>query len=97
MDPLIKTLTFLVSLVGVLAAIYNIVSTRSHAQDTAQRGKVEQALALGLKNENDIKHLRETGELREEATKGRLDKIGEDTSWMRDMFTKWLLDPNRKP
>ncbi|HEX8656464.1 MAG TPA: hypothetical protein VF690_02970 [Hymenobacter sp.] len=82
---------------GVVAAIYNIFSIRSHAQDQSQRAKIDQALAQGKENAQEIKHLKEHMDVRERDTDRRLDQIGVDVAFVRDLFTKWLLDPHRKP
>ena len=97
MHPLVELLFKVLTAGGVVAAIYNIFSSRTIAQEQGQKAKVEEALALGKKNEADIKHLREHVDLKDTATKERLDQIGKDVSWVRDILTKWLLTPNRNP
>jgi lipid A disaccharide synthetase len=82
--------------VGVIAAIYNIISGRKIVQEQGQKAKIEQALAMGLENKQEIKHLKEQMELRAETTKERLDQIGEDIGFVKDLLVKWLLDPTRK-
>ena len=85
------------AIVGVIAAIYNLVSSRKIVQEQGQKAKVEEALKLAQENKREIGHLKELIQNEKEHTNARLDQIGEDTSWMRDMFTKWLLDSTRKP
>ena len=82
--------------IGVIAAIYNIFSSRTIVQQQQTKEKVEKALALSQENKKDIDHLREKMDIRDDANKESLKKIGDDVAFVRDMFTKWLLDPNRK-
>lgn len=82
--------------IGVVAGIYNIFSSRKIVQEQGQKAKVEQALAQGLENKKDIEHLKELINTEKEHTKNRLDQIGEDIGFVKDLLVKWLLDPNRK-
>lgn len=82
--------------IGVLAAIYNIFSSRTIVQEQGQKAKVEQALKLGEENKQEIKHLKELVGLRDDATEKRLNQIGDDIGFVKDLLVKWLLDPTRK-
>ncbi|GAB3334341.1 hypothetical protein ACFQT0_19445 [Hymenobacter humi] len=93
MELFFKVLTAL----GVVAGIYNMYTSRTHAQQQQTKERVDAALKLGLENQKEIKHLQEKMDLREEATKEKLEKIGNDVGFVRDLFTKWLLDTARKP
>ncbi|UOQ99904.1 hypothetical protein MUN81_10475 [Hymenobacter sp. 5317J-9] len=82
--------------IGVLAAIYNIFSSRTIVTEQAQKAKIEQALKLGEENKTEIKHLKEMAGIRDDATEKRLAQIGDDIGFVKDLLVKWLLDPNRK-
>lgn len=96
MELYLKILMAVFAFVSVASALYNIFSSRTIAQEATQKGKVEQALALGQKNQQDIAHLKEQMELRDANTKDRLEQIGEDVAFVKDLFVKWLLDATRK-
>ncbi len=85
-----------VTAIGVLAAIYNIFSSRKIVQEQGQKTKVEEALKLGQENKKDIEHLKEMAGIRDDATEKRLNQIGDDIGFVKDLLVKWLLDPNRK-
>ena len=96
MDPFIETLKFLVPLAGVIAAVYNIFSSRTIAQDQAQKTKLEQSIAQGQENKKDIAALKEQVGFHKEATNERLDQIGKDMGFVKDLLVKWLLDSTKK-
>jgi ADP-ribosylglycohydrolase len=96
MDLFFKILMAVIAAISVASAIYNIFSSRTIVQEQGQRAKIEQALALGQENKQEIQNIKEQAKLRNDAVDQHLQKIGNDTSWMRDLLTKWLLDPNRK-
>ena len=83
--------------IGVIAAIYNIFSSRTIVTEQAQKAKIEQALKLGEENKKDIAHLKEMAVIKEDATEKRLNQIGDDIGFVKDLLVKWLLEPNRKP
>jgi hypothetical protein len=91
-----ETLKFLVTLVGVLAAIYNIVSSRTHAQEQGQKAKIDQALAQGQENKKDIAALEKQFALHKESNTEHLEHLRADVSFVKDLLVKWLLDPARK-
>ena len=81
---------------GVIAAIYNIFSSRNIVQEQGQKAKVEQALKLGEENKRDIEHLKELAAVRDDATEKRLNQIGDDVGFVKDLLVKWLLDATKK-
>ena len=81
---------------GVIAAIYNIFSSRKIVQEQGQKAKVEQALKLGEENKRDIEHLKELAAVRDDATEKRLNQIGDDVGFVKDLLVKWLLDATKK-
>jgi hypothetical protein len=91
-----ETLKFLVTLVGVLAAIYNIVSSRTHAQEQGQKAKLDQALAQGQENKKDIAALEKQLNLHKEANNEHLEHLRTDMAFVKDLLVKWILDPSRK-
>ena len=100
MELALKILTVILSGMGVMAAIYNIVTSRTHAQQQQTKNRVDQALELGQRNEAAIEknkvaidHLKEQMELRDSNTKERLDQIGSDVAYVKDLFVKFLLIP----
>lgn len=97
MNALFETLKFLVTLVGVLAAIYNIVSSRTLAQEQAHKNKVDQALAQGQENKKDIAALKEQLALHKESNNEHLEHLRTDMAFVKDLLVKWILDPSRKP
>lgn len=96
MDALLETLKFLVTLIGVLAAIYNIVSTRTLTQEQAQKTKLEQALAQCQENKKDIAALKEQLNLHKESNNEHLEHLRTDMAFVKDLLVKWILDPSRK-
>jgi sensor domain CHASE-containing protein len=96
MDALFETLKFLVTLVGVIAAIYNIVSSRTLLQEQAQKAKMDQAIAQGLQNKNDIEALRQQVNMNKEATNESVEVIRKDIGFVKDILVKWLLDQARQ-
>ena len=97
MDALFETLKFLVTLIGVLAAIYNIFSSRTLVQEQAQKAKLEEAVAQGKQNKNDIAALKEQVGLHKESASAMQEQIREDIAFVKDLLVKWILDPTRKP
>jgi hypothetical protein len=96
MNAGLETLKFLVSLIGLLAAIYNIVSSRTHAQEQGQKAKLDQALAQCQENKKDIAALEKQLALHKEANNEHLEHLRADVSFVKDLLVKWLLDPARK-
>ena len=100
MDLTLRIISVVISLLGVAAAIYNIITSRTHAQQQQTKNKVDQAMELGQRNEAAIEknataidHLKEQMELRDRNTKERLDQIGTDVAYVKDLFVKFLLIP----
>ena len=96
MELFLKILMAVFGFVSVTAAVYNIFSSRTIAQEQGQKAKVEQALALGLDNKKDIEHLKELARLSDDATEKRLNQIGDDVGFVKDLLVKWLLDATKK-
>lgn len=91
-----ETLKFMVTLVGVLAAIYNIFSSRTLVQEQAQKAKLDQALAQCQENKKDIAALEKQLALHKESNTEHLEHLRADVSFVKDLLVKWLLDPARK-
>ncbi|WP_201980355.1 hypothetical protein [Hymenobacter rubidus] len=92
MDLTIRIIATLISLLGVAAGIYNIVSSRSHYKQGKHDEKVDQALALSQRNEQNIANLTQRVDEREARTKERLDQIGKDVADVKKLFQDFIID-----
>ena len=92
MDLWLKIIGILLTAVSVTAAVYNIVTARGYQKQVAQGVKIDEALALGKRNEQSITNLEKRMDEREERTEKRLDQIGKDVADVKKMFTDFIIE-----
>lgn len=92
MDLWLKIIGVLLTAVSVTAAVYNIVTARGYQKQVAQGVKIDEALAIGHRNEQSIQHLEKRMDEREERTEKRLDQIGKDVAEVKKLFTDYIIE-----
>jgi len=92
MDLAYKIITVVLTALSVSAAIYNVLTARSHQHEQAQKAKLEATYELAKKNEQDLENLTQRVGEAERRTEKRLDQIGTDVAAVKTMFTDFIID-----
>lgn len=94
-ELILKILGALVSLLGLAAAIYNIVTGRTHAKQMAKErhdtDRLDDVCLLAAKNEQRLNGLEARHNSLENRVDRRLEQIAGDISKVKDLFTDYLI------
>ncbi|GAB3233061.1 hypothetical protein GCM10027346_20750 [Hymenobacter seoulensis] len=92
MDLALKLITLVISAISVGAAVYNVLTARTHQKDQQQKAKLEATWDLAKKNEQNIDNLEKRMGECEQRTEKRLDQIAHDIGAVKNMFTDFIID-----
>jgi len=91
----LKVLAALVSLLGLIAGIYNIITSRTHAKQLAKErhdtDRLDQVCLLAAKTEERVTGLEGRHNSLESRVDRRLDQIANDIGKVKDLFTDYLI------
>ena len=91
----LKILGAIVSLLGLAAGIYNIVTSRVHAARLAKErhdtDRLDQVCLLAAKNEQRLNGLEGRHNSLESRVDRRLDQIANDIGKVKDLFTEYII------
>jgi len=91
----LKLLGALVSLLGLAAGIYNIVTSRSHSKQLAKErhdtDRLDQVCVLAAKTEQRVTGLEGRHNSLENRVDRRLDQIAGDIGKVKDLFTEYII------
>lgn len=91
----LKVLGALVSLLGLIAGIYNIITSRIHAARLAKErhdtDRLDQVCLLAAKTEQRVTGLEGRHNSLESRVDRRLDQIANDIGKVKDLFTDYLI------
>ena len=91
----LKILGAIVSLLGLVAGIYNIVTSRTHAKQLAKErhdtDRLDQVCVLAAKTEQRVNDLQGRHNSLESRVDRRLDQIANDIGKVKDLFTDYLI------
>jgi len=91
----LKVVGILLSVAGLGAAIYNMVSGRAHAKQLAKErhdtDRLDQVCVLAAKNEQRLNGLEGRHNSLEGRVDRRLDQIAGDIGKVKDLFTDYLI------
>lgn len=91
----LKILGAIVSLLGLVAGIYNIVTSRIHAKQLAKErhdtDRLDQVCLLAAKTEQRVTGLEGRHNSLESRVDRRLDQIANDIGKVKDLFTDYLI------
>lgn len=94
-DLTLKIIAAVISTLGLVAAIYNIATSRSHAKQLAKDrhddDRLDQVCLLAAKNEQRLNGLEGRHNNLEARVERRLDQIAGDVGKVKDMFTDYLI------
>jgi hypothetical protein len=95
MDLAIKIFMALIGLVSVSAAVYNVLTARSHAKQTAQDASVasrlEANIVLANRTEQRVTSLESRVGSFENRIEHRIDQIHTDIGKVRELVTDYLI------
>lgn len=95
MDLALKFFMAFIGLVSVSAAVYNVLTARSHAKKTAQEARaaarLEENILLANRTEERVTSLEGRHNNLEARVERRLDQIAGDVGKVKDMFTDYLI------
>lgn len=95
MDMLFKIITVALTAISVTAAVYNILTARTHQRDQQQKEKLDATHALAKQNELGLRSLEKRMDDCDVRTEKRLDQIGHDVAEVKKMFTDFIIDSLR--
>jgi len=91
----LKILGALVSLLGLVAGIYNIATSRTHAKQLAKErhdtDRLDQVCVLAAKTEQRVSSLEGRHTSLENRVDRRLDQIAGDIGKVKDLFTEYII------
>lgn len=91
----LKVLGAIVSLLGLVAGIYNIVTSRTHAKQLVKErhdtDRLDQVVLLAAKTEERVTGLEGRHNSLESRVDRRLDQIANDIGKVKDLFTDYLI------
>jgi hypothetical protein len=94
-DLVLKIVGSVISALGLLAAIYNIVTSRTHANRLAKErhdtDRLDQVVLLAAKTEQRVTGLEGRHNNLETRVDRRLDQIANDIGKVKDLFTDYLI------
>jgi hypothetical protein len=94
-DLTLKIVGSLISGLGLLAGLYNIVSSRTHAKQLAKErhdtDRLDQVVLLAAKTEQRVSGLENRHNNLETRVDRRLDQIANDIGKVKDLFTDYLI------
>lgn len=95
MELALKIFMAILGLVSVCAAVYNVLTTRAHAKQSAQEASVaarlEANIVLANRTEQRVTSLEDRHNSLEARVERRLDQIAGDVGKVKDMFTDYLI------
>lgn len=91
----LKIIGAVISALGLVAGIYNIATSRSHAKQLAKErhetDRLDQVVLLANKNQERLNGLEGRHNNLEARVERRLDQIAGDVGKVKDMFTDYLI------
>jgi hypothetical protein len=92
MDLTLKIIGILLTAISVTAAVYNLFTARTYQKQAADSKKLDDAVAQGQRNAQEIAHLSRRLDECDERTEKRLDQIGKDVADMKKLFTDFVIE-----
>lgn len=92
MDLFLKIIAIVLTAISVSAAVYNVVTARAFQKQVADAKKLDDAVAQGHRNAQEIAHLARRIDECDERTEKRLDQIGKDVADVKKLFTDFVLE-----
>jgi hypothetical protein len=95
LETILKVVATLISALGLVAAVYNIATTRLHAARLAKErhdtDRLDQVVLLAAKTEQRVTGLEGRHNSLESRVDRRLDQIANDIGKVKDLFTDYLI------
>lgn len=95
LETILKVVGTVLSALGLLAAVYNIVTSRTHAARLAKErhdtDRLDQVCLLAAKTQERVTGLEGRHNSLEARVDRRLDQIASDIGKVKDLFTDYLI------
>ena len=90
-ELLLKVVASLVSTLGLIAAIYNIITSRKLVKERHDADKLDAVCLLAAKTEQRVTAVEGRQNNFENRIERRIDQIAGDIGKVKDMFTDYLI------
>ena len=92
MELALKIVGIILTAISVTAAVYNLFTARTYQKQAADSKKLDDAVAQGIRNSQEITHLAKRIDECDERTEKRLDQIGKDVADVKKLFTDFVIE-----